>query len=228
MPMLNDAHSISELFPGVEVFAALAPVDAGLDDLLPEERAAVAGAVPKRRREFAAGRTLARRLLADLGVPDEPLLNDDDRVPRWPPGIVGSIAHCDTLCIVAVARTGAGVRGIGLDIEPHAPLESELWPTVARPEELAWIRAQTAGNPGRAARLHFAAKEAVYKSVYPAIRRSLEFDEVALNFNLADRRFTYRLLPRDSGAWRQVPATGAGRWIEHAGHLVTAVNWAAG
>ena len=35
-----------------------------------EERAVIAGAVPKRRREFAAGRHCARLALARLGVED--------------------------------------------------------------------------------------------------------------------------------------------------------------
>src|SRR5258708_8108427 len=71
--------------------------------LLSLEESLVAKAVPKRRREFTAGRNCARRALAQLGYPDFALLAGSHGQPLWPPGIAGSITHCDDYCAVAVA-----------------------------------------------------------------------------------------------------------------------------
>ena len=49
--------------------------------LWPEERAAIALAMPGRRREFAAGRVLARRALERLGIGDVALPVGADRAP---------------------------------------------------------------------------------------------------------------------------------------------------
>ena len=71
--------------------------------LFPEEEALVAGAVTKRREEFAAGRNAARAALAGLGPPPCPLLRAGRRAPAWPQGIVGSITHCSGFCCAVVA-----------------------------------------------------------------------------------------------------------------------------
>ena len=47
--------------------------------LLPEEEAFVANVVPKRRREFTAGRICARKALEVLGVRNFPVLRGKDR-----------------------------------------------------------------------------------------------------------------------------------------------------
>ena len=67
------------------------------EGLLPEERGAVAKAVPKRVAQFTAGRVCARRALAQLGNTEPvPILMGEDRAPQWPAGYVGSISHTDT------------------------------------------------------------------------------------------------------------------------------------
>ena len=88
--------------------------------LHPEEAACVRRSVEKRRLEFSAGRFCARMALSQLGVHDFSLLPDADRVPLWPPGVVGSISHCSGLAVAAVARSES-VKSIGVDVEPPPP-----------------------------------------------------------------------------------------------------------
>jgi 4'-phosphopantetheinyl transferase EntD len=138
-----------------------------------DEATCVAAAVPGRRHEFAAGRACARVALERLGIQDFPLLPDADQVPRWPAGIVGSIAHCEACCVVGVARAEQ-VAGLGLDVEPATPLEAELLPLVASSRELA-------AHPGperELGKLIFCAKEAFYKCYFPCARHPLEFRDV--------------------------------------------------
>jgi 4'-phosphopantetheinyl transferase EntD len=144
--------------PDLAVGAAAAVADPVA--LLPEERAAIATAVPLRQREFAAGRVCARRLLARFGLRDAALPAAADGRPCWPHGFVGSISHANGLCVAAVARRSR-VAGVGIDIEVAHHLDQALWDLVCTPRELDWLRRHDAA--GLLATALFSAKESVYK-----------------------------------------------------------------
>jgi 4'-phosphopantetheinyl transferase EntD len=125
------------------------PIDAGdIEHLHPAERRAIARAVPKRQREFATGRALLRKLLdRDVAIPVAP-----DRSPRWPSGVVGSLAH-DAEIAVAAVSSDPRIRAIGIDVEPATALKPEIARIVLRDDEA-----------GLDAHLTFALKEAAYKA----------------------------------------------------------------
>ena len=181
---------------GAGVLTRLAPISDELLDLHPEEWRAVAHTVPARQREFATGRRLAHELLREMGAGEEPLVPREDRVPRWPAGIVGSISHSAEHCAVAVARS-EDWRSLALDVEPSQPLEPELWELICTPQECRWLARAPLSWRGLFARLIFSAKESVYKAVYPMLRRVLEFHEVDLELCVSiperEGRFTARL-----------------------------------
>ena len=106
--------------------------------LLPAEAEAVRTAGPRRRAEFAAGRSCARAALATLGVAAGPILPGPAGQPLWPAGVTGSITHCAGYQACAVARA-ADVAAIGIDAEPDAPLPAGLIERIATAPELAWI-----------------------------------------------------------------------------------------
>lgn len=171
-----------------------------------------AGMTAARRAEFSAGRHAARAALAELGraaaLPQAP-----DRAPVWPPGVAGSITHSADACLAAASPA---LRGLGLDLEPLAPLDRGLWDIVLSPDEAACAR--TAADPGLAALRVFSAKEAAYKAQYALSRRLFGFEVLAVAFD--GDRFT--------ATFRQtVPpfAPGdrlAGRWAQAQGHLLAA------
>lgn len=205
------ARRVSDLFAalGGRVEAAAAAPFAGPRDLLGAEREVVAGAVAKRVAEFATGRVLARRALARLGMPPAALPARADRAPEWPPGVVGTLAHTDELCVAACAHAAA-FAAIGLDLEPDRPLDPELLDQVLRPEE----RATLAPRDALAA---FCAKEAVYKCQHRLSGRMLEFHDVHLE--LRDDRFVATVLvAADDAPWRRL----AGRLARCADHLLAA------
>lgn len=187
-------------------------------DLLPEEAAHVARAVPKRQREFARGRVSARQALAELGVPGASLLVGSQREPLWPEGIVGSIAHDDRLCIVAVARSES-YASLGVDVEPDAPLEPEIAARIWSPSEAEQAARRSDMTPALASRLVFSAKEAFYKCQFPLTRTFLGFKEVSVT--LGDATFEVRL----ADAVGRFPAgmRFAGQWRRVEGQLLTAV-----
>jgi 4'-phosphopantetheinyl transferase EntD len=170
--------SLQRLVPA-DVVLVCADLTRGPSPLLAAEAACVANAVPRRQREFAAGRDAARLALAQLGITGFALLPDAERVPRWPAGFVGSIAHCEGRCAAGVARAER-VAGIGLDVEPATPLDDELHAIVASSHEL---KARVAGVD--LGKLLFCAKEAFYKCYFPFARRSLEFRDVAIELGAA-------------------------------------------
>lgn len=146
--------------------------------LLQPELPFIAKAVPKRRREFAAGRRAARAAMAELGLPPAPIPVGSGREPLWPDGLVGSIAHCDTLCVAAVSQSH---QSLGIDIEEATPLPADLEDTICTPSERAWLDTLPQETRGLAAKKLFSAKEAVYKAQYPLTGQVIRFGEAKLH-----------------------------------------------
>lgn len=144
--------------------------------LLPPERRAFAASVVKVRRAGGAARLVARDLLARLGHPGVALPKSPSGAPRWPDGIVGSLAHDDRVAIAAIAKR-QDMAALGIDIEPAEPLPADLLDLVATPREHAALQ----HDPFQG-RLHFVVKEAVYKAVHPLDGIFLEHHDVELDF----------------------------------------------
>lgn len=161
---------------------ALGPVA----EVWPEERAAVQRAVPKRQHEYFATRHLARLALAELALPAVPILNHEDRSPRWPSGILGSLTHTDTWCGVALAGSGARLRGLGIDMERMGSVSPPVAARIFSDWELAHA-------PEIDLAVRFSAKEAFYKAIYPLVRRYVGFGEVEIAMQ-SSRTFEVRLV----------------------------------
>lgn len=154
-------------------------------EVWPEERAAVERAVAKRRNEYFATRHLARLALAELTVPGCAILNNSDRSPRWPSGVVGSLSHTDTWCGVALTRPTDGICGLGIDLERVGSVSLEVEQRISSARELS------ASDP-TAASLRFSAKEALYKAIFPFVKRFVGFLEVEIHLDDDRRSFTVR------------------------------------
>jgi 4'-phosphopantetheinyl transferase EntD len=174
-----------------------------------EELAAVARAVEKRRREFAAGRACARRALAQLGQGPVAIPVGPERAPVWPPGYVGSITHCEGFCC-AVAASKDRVAGLGIDVEDASPLEPRAARLVLRPDEGDAFKRMPAPVGTNWAKLAFGAKEAAIKCYRPLVKGRLGFQEVMVRFSgngafeacLGSERSPAPGLPVLEGRWR--------------------------
>lgn len=181
--------------------------------LFDEERAVVARAVDKRRREFATVRHCARRALAALGHPPVALLPGRRGAPIWPDGIVGSMTHCDGYRAAALARAGE-VHAVGIDAERDGPLPDGVLDLIARPDETAHVAdlcGRGGAGPEHWERLLFSCKETVFKVWYPLTQRELDFHEASIRLDPRDATFTVDLLADRGDA--VLPARLAGRWI---------------
>lgn len=192
--------------------------------LYPEEAAAVANAVAKRRDEFATARYCARAALRRLGVAPVPILPGERGAPGWPAGIVGSMTHCLGYRAAALARR-RDVVTIGIDAEPHDALPDGVLDAVSLTEERALL-ARLALDAPRVHwdRLLFSAKESVYKAWYPLTGRWLDFSEADVVIDPAAAGFTARLLvPGPVVAGREIREF-SGRYLVRGGLVVTAIT----
>lgn len=147
----------------------------------------MAGAVPKRKGEYRAGRTCARMAIQHvssslLTLEDSSTnwpINGADRAPIWPDGITGSLSHSNTL-VTCIAGLSSRYESLGVDIEPPTSLSdsANFAHQVCLPQELAIVSQSGLSDAGFT--LLFSAKEALFKAVYPTVKRYVDFHEAKL------------------------------------------------
>lgn len=191
--------------------------------LFEAERALVARAVDKRRREFATVRHCARQALGALGHPPAPLLPGERGAPQWPAGVVGSMTHCPGYRAAAVAHE-SDVRTIGIDAEPHDTLPDGVLSSIALPEESTRLAELNVADRSVCwDRLLFSCKESLYKAWFPLTRRWLGFEEASITIDPVGHTFSARLLvtgPSVHGGPLQI---FRGRWVVRDGLLLAAI-----
>lgn len=207
---------IEALFPPGVVVVRATP-DMAAVPLYPEEVECTAGMSASRLREFTLGRACARVALARLGC-EGPVLREE-RTPRWPEGVVGSLTHCDGFCAVAVARSSR-IRSIGIDAEFDTALSERAADRICNVEERDHLGTLPPLCSGDWPKLVFSAKEAFYKAYFPVARSFLGFKDVALRFDAEARSFQARLLRDDKPG----PRLATGRYALMAPHVFTAVT----
>jgi 4'-phosphopantetheinyl transferase EntD len=213
---------IAEILPAV-VAAEEAFGDPPDITLFPEEEAAIAKAVDKRRKEFTTARGCARAAMARLGLPAVPIVPGLRGAPCWPSGVVGSITHCAGYRASAVAWD-RDVVTIGLDAEPHDRLPAGVLGAISSAVERDRLTALTVTAPTvHWDRVLFSAKESVYKAWFPLTRRWLGFEDAHIDIEPANGTFYARLLVNGCSAQGASLTGFAGRWLVRAGFIATAI-----
>jgi len=192
-------------------------------ELFPEEEVVVGRAVEKRRREFVTARACAREALAQLGQPPRPILTGPKGEPLWPPGIVGSITHCEGYRACALAPAGELIA-LGVDAEPDLPLPDELLGDIALPEERELLRDLARRAPGTHwDRLLFSIKESIYKAWFPLAQRWLGFEDAVVAIDWERQSFSARVLvPAPIVDGRELRSFH-GRWLAAEGLVMAAI-----
>jgi enterobactin synthetase component D len=177
-------------------------------------------AVPKRQSEFLAGRRCARQALAQGGEAVHELLPlGGDRLPIWPSGWVGCISHSAGTAIAMVGPS-AIYRGVGIDVEAliKSPVLESIRPGVATVEEMACTGVQ---DQSLALTLIFSGKEALFKALYPQVRRILDFSAAQL-VSISEEWMEFVLAEDWSSVWR-AGCRFLVRYAVYEGHVYTAV-----
>ena len=188
------------------------------------ERQIVERAVPRRQREYQAGRAAARTALRVLGVEGFDLLPDANRQPIWPAGVVGSLTHAAGHCAAAVAST-SDVVAVGIDVEAASPLNADLIGRICSIPEQRDLGSLDAYGCGMCAKLIFSAKEAFYKAYFPAVGRFLDFLDVRIHLHTRGE-FVAELCADAPEAFANFPVSG--RFARRHGMIFTAVSVSSG
>lgn len=191
--------------------------------------AAIARSVRKRQAEYFHGRVAARRALSALGVPLVEIGVAANGAPVWPAGIAGSITHNDR-CAIATAVLGAGLHGIGIDVESIAEpaYQQSISAIAVDPGEEALLRTHPNLTLAFALTLAFSAKESFYKAVSTAAGRILEFDAIKLTRIAGDMRGGQVHFVAAEAISRQWPPGQTGEiayTLLPSGEIVTAFSW---
>jgi enterobactin synthetase component D len=137
---------------------------------------------PGRQAEFLAGRMCAQAVLQVHGIDAWLVGIGAHRQPLWPENILGSITHSHGYA-AAAACPGAGLFGIGIDIEAivGAAAREALLQVVVSQREIACLR-QAAGalDFDTLLTLVFSAKESFFKAAFAQLGRYIEFDVLEL------------------------------------------------
>jgi enterobactin synthetase component D len=115
-----------------------------------------------RHGQFEAGRQAARTLV------DAPVLADADGAPLFPAPWTGSIAHTTEIAVALCAP--AGKWTVGVDVENLVPARPAIAQMILRDDEAIpseWEELLRV----------FCLKEALYKALYPHLKRYVDFKE---------------------------------------------------
>lgn len=193
---------------GSDLAVVCSDVDGDPASLWPEERAAVSNAVPRRQREFAAGRAAARTALRQLGRRECAIPIRRDRSPAWPEGLTGSISHSRGVCVVVMALKQHW-GSLGVDVEEDGRVEPDLWPSICLREELDTLAQMTSptARKSRVTRL-FGAKEAFFKWQYPDTQEMLDFHDAEIRLDPTGSTFEVFCRKISTGASRHAVVQG--------------------
>ena len=197
--------------------AGFAPLLKGMDlhqlaaDYAIELPLQIAQAVSKRQAEYLAARLLLRRLQQQLELMPVQILPGADRSPVWPAGQQGSVSHSGDLVLVGLGNSDG--RRLGVDLEQWltAAQYQELAPAILSAAEQQWCQRENSNMPlSQQLTLIFAAKEALYKALYPDCRQIMEFSAARV-LAITASQILLRLTQDWSADW----CAGNEIWLEY-------------
>ncbi len=142
-------------------------------------------AVLKRRHEFFAGRVCAALAYKELTGKDlTELPINEDRSPRWPQGIAGSITHNEKF---VVAELSADVKSLGIDLATLGSVQKHLQQNICNNSDVT----QVSGiDQDHLLTFIFSFKESLFKAVYPIVKEFFDFQAASVTkINFSEKSF---------------------------------------
>ncbi len=226
--LLTPAWPAHLALPGAQlVRAAFDPARLQHEDFHACAIAPVRG-VAKRQGEYLAGRLCAREALHQLCGQALIPGRDEDGVPIWPAGVVGSITHGagQAAAIVASAQQW---QGLGLDLEKRLSAEraTKLAGEILTPAELQRAAGLSAEQFAHLVTLTFSIKESLFKALYPLVLIRFYFHDAELLAWDEDGQAELQLLLDLSTEWRAGTRLN-GQFAEFDAYLLSLVAIPAG
>lgn len=126
-----------------------------------------------RQLEYLAGRICATTALGGIGINNVQVGSNADRSPIWPVGCTGSISHKRQRA-VAVANKQYGLLGVDVEMLMKPASAEKIARKIINDAEVK----RMADGPydfAKSLTVVFSAKEALYKAIYPRVKRYLPF-----------------------------------------------------
>ena len=171
-----------------------------------------------RQREFRAGRYCAERALESIGAAG-PIGMDNEGLPVWPRGFVGSIAHCGPITWSAAARS-TDLQALGVDSEPIPTVPHGDASVVA---ECQGVLSGALLDPAVLVALVTSAKRSAYKAISPLTHAMIGGRDLEIiHVHMQRGTFCVRLLRDASDEFRAgARLDGEFEYADH--HVHTAV-----
>jgi enterobactin synthetase component D len=177
-----------------------------------------------RKEEFLRGRLCAYHAYKEqTGLELLRLPSQNDRSPLWPNGVVGSITHSTVLVGVAIAKSEK-LKSVGIDFEEIGRTKLELASHLLTDKDISLYENKLNMLPQEVLTLIFSAKEALYKTLYPEVKKFFGFHDAAVT-ELQDGKFSIELL-KDLNEVYGINGlkTFHGRYCIHAGHCLFVIE----
>ncbi|MEQ5837046.1 4'-phosphopantetheinyl transferase superfamily protein [Marinobacter sp. NFXS9] len=204
---LDDGWPWRQPLPGLQLISLdfdpdqLRPGDFRDCEILPP--ATVQRAVSKRQAEYLAGRLCAREALQRIANLDAYPGTGEDRAPRWPESMVGSITHTRGWA-AAVVGHNRDYAGLGLDAEIVMPdtRAHKLAHQILTPDESIRFADALSEAPGACLTRIFSLKECLFKALYPLTLKRFYFEHAEVLAIADDGAARLRLLTELSPDWQ--------------------------
>ncbi len=135
-----------------------------------------------RQATWVGGRIALRKALSSIGAEKGPLLSGNYGEPQLPENYTGSVSHKKDLAVAIAAKKQHGL--IGIDLEDANGRPRDVAKKVLTPNEMREIEALPAELQWPATLMRFSMKEAVYKALFPHVRRYIGFQEAEVRVNI--------------------------------------------
>lgn len=137
----------------------------------------LSNSVRKRKMEFLAGRYCAKNALNQLGITFFQVAINNDRSPKWPQNMVGSITHSSKTAASMIGLRSEFI-GLGIDCEDIITLRQaqQLQDQILTECERGIIDGCSIDFEIFVT-LAFSAKECLFKALYPSIKTFMNFDD---------------------------------------------------
>ncbi len=155
-------------------------------ELSVSEQTLVNHAIETRRHEFSSGRRAAHAALSHIGEKSQSILQYG-RLPIWPQGLVGNIAHSRTVASAVVSRQSV-MSGVGMDVVSDEAVSDKVASRILLPYELSFVQAQPELQKWQTAL--YCAKESIYKAVNPLVGEYIGFKDIEVSVDVETMRFT--------------------------------------
>jgi enterobactin synthetase component D len=167
---------------------------------------------PDRKNEFILSRVCAHLSIYELtNELQYDFFKNEDRSPRWPLHLVGSLSH-NQLGLATAISFKKDLLGVGIDLETRKRVNSKIASHIMTPYDLksyaSWAEADLYS-------LIFSAKESLFKAIYPLVNKFFGFEYAAVtSIDINKSTFNIKLIKEIESQYKiAVPSDYLGHFV---------------